>query len=586
MWNYSPGRPRGASGSEHVDQQGGFGGFNFGDSSQSQQQQQNGMHDFGMSASPLPTDHSPMTWGQQLGGEAQGQGQAGEQQDVEMEGTRPAGVGNLIAHFDSISKARKTSKGGAGTPTPFGRAINGHPSRVTSPAVDQFQSHSRVRTGSIGRPPPVRFGTMGAAGMRVTSPVAEGHNASSGASPFGATSRSSSMSTMQATSRGFGTMGNASTATPTSDMFGHDRMGGIFGNTAGTVSSPFGFGPSMGGIGTPIAGHSIDSYGSVGLTSPGINTPATPFGGFDFGAPRVTSPTESPMVDSFGNVDDLVRFGNATSFSSMNHTSMGASPPIQSPVSDNFGNMGSPPGVAPTFINSSVSTFQNVDPFKSNPHGNDHNVHQMSTAGSRGGNGFGDMNVQVKHENQVSSPAATQFGSINAVAGGNSTSQTRSSPTKDFRPPLPPRKAFLHGLQAQNQMRTQSQGHQQQTQNTESPTPNPSTPGFNIWRPPIPTTPKPVLAHNHQQQNSQPQEQPQQPNNMYFQPGPSKMDHMSAQTDGHQHQIPQQVSSPHPDFIKSEHQHAMQSPIPTTPHQEATFSVRDSCVVWHPERPC
>jgi hypothetical protein len=508
-----------------------------------------------------------VTWGAPH--QLDGNGSAQDQQDVEME-DRPAGVVNLIAHFDSISRARKPSKGtsGAGTPTPFAtaRGMGGSHAvggRVTSPAVEQFQIHSRVRTGSIGRPPPVRFGTMGAAGLRVASPAVaspgDGHGSGvvvASGSPFGMTAasappapRSSSMSMQHPqASRGFGTAPTqASSVAP--DVFGHDRMGAMFGDVASTASSPFGFGPGMGAMGNPMAGHSIDSYG---ITSPGLNTPTSPFGAFDFGAPRVGSPVQSPMVDVFGNVDDLARFGNATaSFSSLDQTALGTSP-IPNPAGDGFGSL----------AYSSVSAFQNLEPFKTTPQGNSH--HTQQAGGSGGTGGFGEPNIQIKVEDAVPSPMATQFGS-----------QQSSSPPKDFRPPLPPRKAFLQSYQAQNAMPSQTH-NQNQNQNPTTPahTTTPSTPGFNIWRPPIPSTPKPVLATNHHQPQ---QPQPRPGSDLYFDPASSKMGHLTVQTQ-HQHQLPQQVSSPHAEYIKSEPR-GVASPMPTTPsHQETTFSVRhDFC---------
>lgn len=452
-------------------------------------------------------------------GQAQFQAQ-GEAMDVEDPGEPEPRVTNLIAHFENRSKRpHKSAHNVPGSASAAsGRA--GNQFRVTSPAAEQFASSSRVRSGSIGRHPPVRFGSMGQqGGLRVASPMAshagEAHGSrgagahgsrvpDASAYPFRAIPGPMDMPTplrRQSSSVGGGMrpghVGNIS-ANLYSNVDALSSPGGHFDGGP----SPYGFVNSANRAVRPM--HMMDNFGGMGgaaNASPIVGTPSSPFGNMDFSAPRVISPVQSPPTDPFG---DLSHFGSsmgdnpaASPFDAMSPGGRVTSP-MQPPSGvGTYGSLGMDTKDNASFVGSPTDHFQGLDPFQSmNSTHNQHSNHQfgdMSAAVSM--ETWGDLGVFTKQEPSVDTP---QFENI---------------------PPAPGNSDAVHtpvNFAGQSYFQAQPQQLQQQQQPQPQPRPAPSqpparpakkpflrqqntagssTPGFNIWKPPVPTKPKPVIGN-------------------------------------------------------------------------------------------
>lgn len=533
MFNYSSDKVHGGLGSRHGEDQslGGAGhGLGIADPQhhqhqQNQQHQQYPQHqahashhqsslfasDFGFA----PSQHDPSSmsdYSASMGhGQAQFQAQ-GEAMDVEESEPR---VTNLIAHFENRSKRpHKSAHNVPGSSTASGRGTNQF--RVTSPAAEQFASSSRVRSGSIGRPPPVRFGSMGQqGGLRVASPMASHAGEAHGSRGAGAGSRVPDASAYpfraipgpmdmptplrrQSSSVGGGMrpghVGNIS-ANLYSNVDALSSSGGHFDG----ASSPYGFVNSANRAVRPM--HMMDGFGAMGgapNASPIIGTPASPFANMDFSAPRVISPVQSPPTDPFG---DLSHFGSsmgdnpaASPFDAMSPGGRVTSP-MQPPSGVcTYGSLGMDTKDNSSFVGSPTDHFQGLDPFQSmNSTHNQHSTHQfgdMSAAVSM--ETWGDMGVFAKQEPSADTP---QFKNIPPAPssdvhtpvnfGGQSYFQVQPQQQQQQQPQLPPRPA-----PSNPPARPAKKPFLRQQQNTTG-----STPGFNIWKPPVPTKPKPAISN-------------------------------------------------------------------------------------------
>ncbi|MBE3041431.1 hypothetical protein IMZ48_02380 [Candidatus Bathyarchaeota archaeon] len=192
MYNHTPDNARGGLGPRHGEDpsfSGGSHGLGIANSQhhqhQHQQYSQPQVHDphqqshfpsdFGFVSS---TPHDPPSMNDYSASMGHGQAQyqtQGDAMDVEDTNESKPRVTNLIKQFET--RSRRPSRSGHNVPgsasTAFARATNSL--GVASPNAEQFTSSLRVRSGSIGRPPPIRFGSMGQqghSGLRVASPMA------------------------------------------------------------------------------------------------------------------------------------------------------------------------------------------------------------------------------------------------------------------------------------------------------------------------------------------------------------------------------------------------------------------------------
>ncbi|SPN98764.1 uncharacterized protein DNG_01805 [Cephalotrichum gorgonifer] len=561
MFNHSPDKVRGGLGSRHVEDQplGGTGhGLGIGITSpqhhqQYSQPQAHNPHqqplfpsDFGFESSSHQS--SSMSGFSASMGHGEARFQTHGEEDMNMDDVNPPEprVTNLIAHFENRStKPNKPTHNVPGSaPTAFGRATNQF--RVSSPTAEQFTSSLRVRSGSIGRPPPARFGSMGQQGhsaLRVASPMAVqagdahvntstatpgSHVADAPMSPFRTIPGAMDMPRplrRQASNVGGG-MRPGRAGNVSSSLYSNiDTLSPSTGHFEGP-SSPFGFVNNPNRAARPM--HMMDSFGGS-AASPIIGTPTSPFGSMDFSAPRVLSPVQSPSADPYG---DLVHFG----------TSMGDNPPltpfdhmspgggVTSPMQpqsgvDTYASLGMDGKEASSFVGSPTDHFQGLDPFNSmNSLANQHSTHSqfahMSAAASI--DTWGDLSVFVKQE---PSADTAQFNSISPAPRSSVVDTPMdfagqgyfSSHAHQQPPQLQPEYQQHQHQQHQSQPHQSHQPQLQQRRAHGQPPARPakkaflrqqntagstSTPGFNIWKPPVPTTPKPVISHTHQQSSS------------------------------------------------------------------------------------
>lgn len=487
-----------------------------------------------------PSSHDPSSMPDYAASTGNGQAQfqsQGDAMDVENASAPEPRVGNLIAHFEN--RSRKPSKPAHNAPasasTPFGRAAN--LLRVTSPTAEQFTSSLRVRSGSIGRPAPARFGSMGQqghSGLRVASPMASQSGDAHGKRDTGSHAShvpdpsTSSVRTMHGTAD---TTGTPLRRQP-SNVGGGMRPGYV-GNIStnlysnvDTLSPPrnqFEGAPSAYGLVNsanravrPM--HMMGNFGAMGEGSAGspiIGTPTSPFGNMDFSAPNVISPVQSPPGDQFG---ELVNFGtsmgDSSAVSPFDAMSPGAgvTTPMQpSSGADTYRDAGMGGKESTSFLGSSTDHFQGLDPFNSmSPANNQQQTSQfgdMSAAASM--ETWGDLSILGKEEPSTDS---TQFDAISPAPRGNGTIQT----PMDFAG-----QGYIDSQPSQSQPRLQQQQSQsrpravpsqaparpakkpflRQQQDTASHT---FTPGFNIWKPPVPSTPKPAIGNTQQHSSSVP----------------------------------------------------------------------------------
>lgn len=546
MYNpHSPGKVRGGLGPRHGEDPS-LGGRAYGlgiaDTQHSQRQahephqQYISQSDFGFAPS---SSHDPSSMSDYSASMGHGQAQFHPQDDameVEDESASEPRVGNLIAHFENRSrKPNKPSHNAPGSAsTPFVRASN--PLRVTSPTAEQFTSSLRVRSGSIGRPAPARFGSMGHqghSGLRVASPMASqsgdahgrrdaGHHASHGTDP------SSSFRTMH----GSADMAGTPLRRQSSNVGGGMRpghVGNISANLYSNVdtispstnqfdgaSSPYGFVNSANRAVRPM--HMMGNFGGMGEASAGspiIGTPTSPFGNMDFSAPRVISPVQSPPADHFG---ELVSFGTSmgdnpavSPFDTMPPSGRATTPMQQSSGTGAYRDTGMDGKESTSFVGSSTDHFQTLDPFGTmSPANNQQQTHQygdMSAAASM--ETWGDLGIFAKEE---PSTDPTHFDAISPAPRRNDTIQTPinfagqgyfDSQHTHSQPRLPQQHSQQRprAVPSQPPARPAKKPFLRQQQDTAGHT---STPGFNIWKPPVPSTPKPAIGNTQQHSSSMP----------------------------------------------------------------------------------
>ena len=453
-----------------------------------------------------------------------------------------ANVTNLIAHFEN-GKKKPPKPNKPSHIAAFNRANN--PLRVTSPTGEQFTSSSlRVRSGSIGRPPPVRFGSMGYqghSGMRVSSPIASqsveaygnrtaGRSTTSRAttaatptSPYTTIASSMDMPVpLRRQASTIGAMQVDGVTSSSSDNFlspdaispGPGSMGG------GGAHSPFGFVDNGNRMVRSVQGHMLDTFGGT-MGSPIIGTPTSPFGNMDYSAPRVVSPIQSPSVDPYGDIGVLAGIGVSNAAASP-FDAMSAADRVTSPMETtgvdafDFRMDTKPP---PQFVHTPTDAFQSLDPFQSlNPAVNHHQPAppQVSFSGMASPSStdpFGDIGLLIKQEPNVDQ---VEFGGLSPAPRSATTVHAPidfSNPGY-FQAQQPLQQSHSHQQHPQQPLHhTHQQHHPQQHQPQPPPPPakklflsrsqqdmsgNQSTPGFNIWRPPVPSTPKPVLTHSQQ----------------------------------------------------------------------------------------
>ena len=448
--------------------------------------------------------------------------------DVEDGSESEPRVTNLIAHFENRSK--KPNKSGHNVPgsasTAFGRATN--PLRITSPTTEQFTSSLRVRSGSIGRPAPVRFGSMGQqghSGLRVSSPMAsqaaEAHsNRDTGSRTPQVPDQSGSSyrtmpgamdmptplrrqsSSLQAGMRP-GHVGNIS-----ANLYSNvDTLSSSAGHFDGSPSS-YGFMNNTNRAVRPM--HMMGNFGGIGdgsVGSPIIGTPTSPFGTMDFGHQRV----QSPPTDQFG---DLAHFGTSmgdnhpvSPFDAMSPGARGATPMQPSSAAGSYIK-----DSASSFVGSPTDHFQGLDPFNSlssinHQQQSTHQFGDMSASASM--ETWGDLGFFTKQEPSSDPP---QFDAISPAPGSNDVSshtpmsftgqgyfdsrppQLPRRPPQEQQPQPPPRPA-----PSQPPARPAKKPFLRQQQDTAA---HASTPGFNIWKPPVPSTPKPAIGHTQQHSSS------------------------------------------------------------------------------------
>ncbi|PKS11045.1 hypothetical protein jhhlp_002806 [Lomentospora prolificans] len=483
-------------------------------------------------ASPPAQDASPMHNLPSNVAHSQAQNPA-HGQDVDMgDAHQPeASVTNLIAQFENRSakppKPAKPSHVAA-----FNRANNAL--RVTSPTGEQFTSSSlRVRSGSIGRPPPVRFGSMGHqghTGMRVASPItsqsveaygnraAARSNSRAAATPTSPYTTIANSMSMPAPLR---RQASSADAMQTDNMQNENFMNtgtmspGTTGNMDGNHPSPFSFVSNGGRIVRSMQGHMMDTFGNMGgsMASPIVGTPTSPFGNIDYSAPRVVSPIQSPSIDPYGDIGALANLGGNNGTHS-HFDAMSSADRVSSPMQTagmSALDLGLDTKQTAQFVNSPTDAFQNIDPFLSMNSVASHQHSQVSFAdmgSTQSTDPFAGLGLLIKQEPNVDSghhfdglspgsrSASTVHAPMNFANQGYFQPQALSSHTQtqqdtqqqqqhqQQRPPPPPaKKSFLSR-------------NQQDVGGTQS------TPGFNMWRPPVPSTPKPVISHSQQPSKS------------------------------------------------------------------------------------
>lgn len=252
--------------------------------------------------------------------------------------------------------------------------------------------------------------------------------------------------------------------------------------------------------------------GSAG--SPIIGTPTSPFGNMDFAGPRVISPVHSPPTDPFGEVVNFgASMGDNPAVSPFDALSPGGR--VTTPMQPSSG-AGSYRGAGMDgkesgFVGSHTDHFQGLDPFDSMGSINQHATHRfgdMSAAASM--ETWGDLGAFAKEE---PSSDATQFDAMSPAPRSNDMAQTpvnfASQGYFDSQPPQPqPRLPQQHPQPRPRPRPVPSQPparpakkpflRQQDTAGLSS------TPGFNIWKPPVPSTPKPAIGNPQQHSSAVP----------------------------------------------------------------------------------
>lgn len=451
-------------------------------------------------------------------------------QDVEMDDAHQpeASVTNLIAQFENRGpkppKPAKPSHVAA-----FNRANN--PLRVTSPTGEQFTSSSlRVRSGSIGRPPPVRFGSMGHQGhssMRVASPItnqsveAYGNKAggrsnsrvaATPTSPYATIA--SSMNMPAPLRRQASTVSMQMDNMQNENFLNSGTMSPGAGNMDSGQASPFGFVNNGNRMVRSMQGHMMDTFGNMSgaMASPIVGTPTSPFGNIDYSAPRVTSPIQSPSIDPYGDIGALANLGgnngSVSHFDAMSSADRVTSP-MQTTGMHAF-DLGLDTKQNAQFVHTPTDAFQNLDPFQSMNSVANHQHSQLSYAdmGSTSSTDpFADLGLLIKQEPNVDS------GHFDGMSPGPQSASTVHTPMNFANQGyFQPQTLQSH---SQPQQHSQPQLHQHQPQPPPPPAKKPflsrnqqdmagnqSTPGFNMWRPPVPSTPKPVISHSQQPSTS------------------------------------------------------------------------------------
>lgn len=475
-----------------------------------------------------------------------GHGQAhnpvhGQDMDMSDAHVPEASVTNLIAQFETRStkppKPAKPSHIAA-----FNRASNAL--RVTSPTGEQFTSSSlRVRSGSIGRPPPVRFGSMGHqshSGMRMTSPTvgqstdayggraASRNNSRSVAtpsSPFPTIASSMNMSSQgHAQPNALGAVHQMDGA-QNETFFGGGAMSTSSGNLDGGQPSPFGFANGGNRMVRSMQGHIMDTFGMV---SPMAGTPTSPFGNIDYSAPSVVSPIQSPAIDPsidpYGDIGALANLGSnggASQFDSMSSVDRVHSPMQQTTAMGAF-QLGLDSKPTAQFGNTPTDAFQSLDPFQamSSVAANHHHgqVSFVDMAANSSSDPFADLGLLIKQESNMESGHFDAGNLSPRSAGGAIHSPLHFANQGYFQPPALQSHSQLQKQRQQHPQQQatplhQQQQHQQHGQAQPPPPPakkpflsrnqqdiagNQSTPGFSMWRPPVPSTPKPLVSHSQQ----------------------------------------------------------------------------------------
>ncbi|MBE3041430.1 hypothetical protein IMZ48_02375 [Candidatus Bathyarchaeota archaeon] len=287
-------------------------------------------------------------------------------------------------------------------------------------------------------------------------------------------------------------------------------------------SSPYGFANSANRAVRPM--HMMGNFGGMGEAagSPIIGTPTSPFGRMDFAAPQVTSPVQSPPTDPFG---ELANFGTsmghnpaASPFDTMSPGGRVTTPMQPSAGAGTYRDAGMH-GTEDTFVGSHADHFQGLDPFNSMGSINQHVTHQfgdMSAAASM--ETWGDLGVFAKEE---PSSEPTQFDAISPAPRNNDMAQTPMQTSMNFtgqgyfgsQPPQPPPQMPQQQPRQQPQLPPRSRPRPVPSQPPARPAKKPflrqqdtagegSTPGFNIWKPPVPSTPKPAIGHIQQRSSA------------------------------------------------------------------------------------
>ncbi|CAI4212908.1 unnamed protein product [Parascedosporium putredinis] len=308
-------------------------------------------------ASPSPQDASLMHGFSTSIGHGQAHNPVhGQDMDMSDAHVPEASVTNLIAQFETRStKPPKPAK--PSHISAFNRASNAL--RVTSPTGEQFTSSSlRVRSGSIGRPPPVRFGSMGHqshSGMRVTSPTlgqstdAYGGRAASRNNSRSVATPSSPFPTI-ASSMNMSSQGHAQASAlgavhqmdgvQNETFFGGGAMPTSSGNLDGGQPSPFGFANGGNRMVRSMQGHIMDTFGM--------------------------SPAIDPSIDPYGDIGALANLGSnggASQFDSMSSVDRVHSPMQQTTTMGAF-QLGLDSKPTTQFVNTPTDAFQSLDPFQ------------------------------------------------------------------------------------------------------------------------------------------------------------------------------------------------------------------------------